>query len=97
MLDEAAADGFEFSYQRGFRGVMPEAYERLLLDALEGDAALSRVRMRSRRRGRSRPDSREWQAGTSHRSIFMSRACGAGGKHGGMARAASGRYVSVLS
>jgi glucose-6-phosphate 1-dehydrogenase len=30
----------EFSYQREFRGVMPEAYERLLLDALEGDASL---------------------------------------------------------
>jgi glucose-6-phosphate 1-dehydrogenase len=30
----------EFSYQREFWGVMPEAYERLLLDALEGDAAL---------------------------------------------------------
>jgi glucose-6-phosphate 1-dehydrogenase len=30
----------EFSYQREFRGVIPEAYERLLLDALEGDASL---------------------------------------------------------
>ena len=30
----------DFSYQREFRGVMPEAYERLLLDALEGDASL---------------------------------------------------------
>ncbi|MGD9634972.1 MAG: glucose-6-phosphate dehydrogenase [Pirellulales bacterium] len=30
----------EFSYQREFRGAIPEAYERLLLDALEGDAAL---------------------------------------------------------
>lgn len=30
----------EFSYQREFRGTMPEAYERLLLDALEGDASL---------------------------------------------------------
>ncbi|MCG8450295.1 MAG: glucose-6-phosphate dehydrogenase [Pirellulales bacterium] len=29
-----------FNYQREFRGVMPEAYERLLLDALEGDASL---------------------------------------------------------
>ncbi len=29
-----------FSYQKEFRGVMPEAYERLLLDALEGDASL---------------------------------------------------------
>ena len=30
----------DFSYQREFRGAMPEAYERLLLDALEGDASL---------------------------------------------------------
>jgi glucose-6-phosphate 1-dehydrogenase len=30
----------DFSYCREFRGVMPEAYERLLLDALEGDASL---------------------------------------------------------
>ena len=30
----------EFNYRREFRGVMPEAYERLLLDALEGDASL---------------------------------------------------------
>jgi glucose-6-phosphate 1-dehydrogenase len=30
----------EFSYQREFRGAIPEAYERLLLDALEGDASL---------------------------------------------------------
>jgi glucose-6-phosphate 1-dehydrogenase len=29
-----------FNYQREFRGQMPEAYERLLLDALEGDASL---------------------------------------------------------
>lgn len=29
-----------FNYQSEFRGVMPEAYERLLLDALEGDASL---------------------------------------------------------
>jgi len=29
-----------FNYQKEFRGVMPEAYERLLLDALEGDASL---------------------------------------------------------
>ena len=30
----------DFSYQREFRGMIPEAYERLLLDALEGDASL---------------------------------------------------------
>jgi len=30
----------EFSYQREFHGAIPEAYERLLLDALEGDASL---------------------------------------------------------
>jgi glucose-6-phosphate 1-dehydrogenase len=30
----------DFSYQRHFRGSMPDAYERLLLDALEGDASL---------------------------------------------------------
>ena len=30
----------DFSYQREFRGTMPEAYDRLLLDALEGDASL---------------------------------------------------------
>jgi glucose-6-phosphate 1-dehydrogenase len=30
----------DFSYCREFRGQMPEAYERLLLDALEGDASL---------------------------------------------------------
>jgi glucose-6-phosphate 1-dehydrogenase len=30
----------DFRYQREFRGVIPEAYERLLLDALEGDASL---------------------------------------------------------
>jgi len=29
-----------FNYQKEFRGSMPEAYERLLLDALEGDASL---------------------------------------------------------
>ena len=29
-----------FNYQQEFRGAMPEAYERLLLDALEGDASL---------------------------------------------------------
>ncbi len=29
-----------FNYQKEFRDVMPEAYERLLLDALEGDASL---------------------------------------------------------
>ena len=29
-----------FNYQREFRRAMPEAYERLLLDALEGDASL---------------------------------------------------------
>ncbi len=31
---------FDFRYQREFRGMIPEAYERLLLDALEGDASL---------------------------------------------------------
>ena len=30
----------DFSYQKEFRNSMPEAYERLLLDALEGDASL---------------------------------------------------------
>lgn len=30
----------DFSYQREFRGMIPEAYEILLLDALEGDASL---------------------------------------------------------
>jgi glucose-6-phosphate 1-dehydrogenase len=30
----------DFRYCREFRGVMPQAYERLLLDALEGDASL---------------------------------------------------------
>ncbi len=30
----------DFNYQQEFRGQMPEAYERLLLDALEGDASL---------------------------------------------------------
>ncbi len=30
----------DFRYQREFRGSMPEAYERLLLDAMEGDASL---------------------------------------------------------
>ena len=30
----------DFDYQREFHGSMPEAYERLLLDALEGDASL---------------------------------------------------------
>jgi glucose-6-phosphate 1-dehydrogenase len=30
----------DFRYQREFRGTMPDAYERLLLDALEGDASL---------------------------------------------------------
>ncbi len=30
----------DFSYQREFQGTIPEAYERLLLDALEGDASL---------------------------------------------------------
>lgn len=30
----------DFRYQREFHGTMPEAYERLLLDALEGDASL---------------------------------------------------------
>lgn len=30
----------EFRYDREFHGTMPEAYERLLLDALEGDASL---------------------------------------------------------
>ena len=29
-----------FDYQQEFRGTMPGAYERLLLDALEGDASL---------------------------------------------------------
>lgn len=29
-----------FNYQQEFRGVMPEAYERLLLDAIDGDASL---------------------------------------------------------
>jgi glucose-6-phosphate 1-dehydrogenase len=30
----------EFDFQREFAGVMPEAYERLLLDAMHGDASL---------------------------------------------------------
>jgi glucose-6-phosphate 1-dehydrogenase len=30
----------EFSFNREFAGVMPEAYERLLLDAFQGDASL---------------------------------------------------------
>ncbi len=30
----------DFNYQQEFRGTMPEAYERLLLDAMEGDASL---------------------------------------------------------
>jgi len=30
----------DFRFQREFRGTMPEAYERLLLDSLEGDASL---------------------------------------------------------
>ncbi len=43
----------EFSYQREFHGAIPEAYERLLLDALEGDASLLRGPTRWRRPGRS--------------------------------------------
>ncbi|QGJ70216.1 Glucose-6-phosphate dehydrogenase [Planctomycetales bacterium 10988] len=31
---------FDFRFEREYRGVMPEAYERLLLDALRGDASL---------------------------------------------------------
>jgi glucose-6-phosphate 1-dehydrogenase len=31
---------FDFRFSREFRGTIPEAYERLLLDALEGDASL---------------------------------------------------------
>jgi glucose-6-phosphate 1-dehydrogenase len=30
----------DFSFQREFRGTMPEAYQRLLLDAMAGDASL---------------------------------------------------------
>jgi glucose-6-phosphate 1-dehydrogenase len=30
----------DFSFQREFHGVMPEAYQRLLLDAMMGDASL---------------------------------------------------------
>ncbi len=30
----------DFSFQREFTGVMPEAYERLLLDVFQGDASL---------------------------------------------------------
>ena len=30
----------EFTFNRDFPGVMPEAYERLLLDAIQGDASL---------------------------------------------------------
>ena len=30
----------DFSYTREFSGTLPEAYERLLLDAAEGDASL---------------------------------------------------------
>ena len=30
----------DFNYQREFQGAIPEAYERLLLDAIEGDASL---------------------------------------------------------
>ena len=30
----------EFDFHREFAGVMPEAYERLLLDAFQGDASL---------------------------------------------------------
>ncbi|MGL4513615.1 MAG: glucose-6-phosphate dehydrogenase, partial [Lacipirellulaceae bacterium] len=30
----------DFNFRKEFRGSMPEAYERLLLDALEGDASL---------------------------------------------------------
>ena len=30
----------EFSFNREFHGVMPEAYERLLLDVFQGDASL---------------------------------------------------------
>ncbi|HEY2761974.1 MAG TPA: glucose-6-phosphate dehydrogenase [Pirellulales bacterium] len=30
----------DFSFQREFHGVMPEAYQRLLLDAMQGDASL---------------------------------------------------------
>jgi glucose-6-phosphate 1-dehydrogenase len=30
----------DFSFQREFRGVMPEAYQRLLLDSMHGDASL---------------------------------------------------------
>jgi glucose-6-phosphate 1-dehydrogenase len=30
----------DFSFQREFAGVMPEAYERLLLDVFQGDASL---------------------------------------------------------
>ena len=32
--------GLDFSYRAGFEEVPPEAYERLLLDALAGDATL---------------------------------------------------------
>ena len=30
----------DFSFQREFHGQLPEAYERLLLDAMQGDASL---------------------------------------------------------
>lgn len=30
----------DFNYHQEFKGAMPEAYERLLLDAIEGDASL---------------------------------------------------------
>ena len=90
----------EFSYQREFRGAIPEAYERLLLDALEGDASLfARADEVEAAWAICDPILAAWAARATSRSCTStSRATGArsSAPSGWSARAASGS-IRVLS
>ena len=68
----------DFRYQREFRGMIPEAYERLLLDALEGDASLfARADEVEAAWAICDPILEEWQRATNRRCTSTSPACGA--------------------
>ena len=69
----------EFSFHREFAGVMPEAYERLLLDAFQGDASLfARADEVELAWGIIDPIVAAWQADApARRWKSTSRACGA--------------------
>ena len=71
----------DFAYESAFHGVLPEAYERLLLDVLRGDSTLSPAATNSRRPGgSSRLSSITGKTQRSTRTVRPQDTWGSGGR-----------------